>query len=270
MKRIVRDQLGRKVVIPFEPQRIISLVPSITEYVVDLNIEPRLVGITRYCTKPANVANGRTVVGGTKKFDFEKIASLKPDLIIANKEENYQSGVEELAKRYPVWVSDINNLDEALSALQSIAELTDTGSLGREICQKIHQQFVGHSEMGDKPRVCYMIWRKPWMVCGSNNFIDDMLARAGFKNVFSTSGDRYPAVTVDEIAAEKPQYLFLSSEPYPFHESHIEELKNLLPQSCACLVDAEPFSWYGSRLLNCVSYFSSLRKRLGISSGPST
>ncbi|MCB1757370.1 MAG: ABC transporter substrate-binding protein, partial [Gammaproteobacteria bacterium] len=143
MKRIVCDQLGRKVVVPHEPQRVVSLVPSITEYLVDLQIGLRLAGVTRYCTRPPDVLNGRVTVGGTKKFDFEKIAGLKPDLIIANKEENYQSGIDQLAGSYPVWISDINNLQEALGAMQSIADLVNSSEKGQLICDKINTLFDG-------------------------------------------------------------------------------------------------------------------------------
>lgn len=262
MKRIVCDQLGRKVVAPLEPQRIVSLVPSITEYLMDLKLDSRLIGVTRFCTRPADVLHGRATIGGTKKFDFEKIAGLKPDLVIANKEENYQSGIGELATNYPVWVSDINNLQEALTAMQSIADLVNASEKGQAICEKIGKLFDGFSSSTPRLKVCYFIWRNPWMVCGSHNFIDDMLRRAGFENIFADHTDRYPAVTIQEITARQPDLLFLSSEPFPFGEKHLDEMSQLLPRSTAHIVDAEPFSWYGSRLMYSVAYFARLRKSL--------
>ena len=115
---------------------------------------------------------------------------------------------------------------------------------------------------GEGPRVCYLIWRKPWMTVGSENFISDMLKRAGLRNVFQRHPDRYPAVSIDEIEAAEPDVVLLSSEPYPFAESHAEEIRTLLPRSEVLIVDAEPFSWYGSRLLHSVGAFASLRRRL--------
>jgi len=263
MKRIVTDQLGRKVVVPLEPQRVISLVPSLTEYLHDLDLGERLAGVTRYCSRPRDVVKGRVSVGGTKKFDFQRIASLKPDLVIANKEENYQSGIEQLAEQYPVWVSDICDLDSALTALQSIAELVNRADTGRDMIHQIRHSFDQPLDAGltEPPRVAYFIWRNPWMVCGSNNFIDDMLRRAGFHNVFTEHADRYPAITMNKIAEMEPDFLLLSSEPFPFSEKHIEELRHLLPLCNACIVDAEPFSWYGSRLLHAADYFAKLNQQ---------
>ena len=266
MKRIVSDQLNRKVVVPLEPRRIVSLVPSLTEYLIDLQIGERLRGITRYCSRTPDIRKDRTVVGGTKKFDFEKIDALKPDLLFANKEENYPSGVQLLSKQYPVWISDINNLEQALSAMQTIAEMVNSADRGKLICQKIQTALWRNADLqqAPAPSVCYLIWKKPWMVCGSDNFIDDMLRRAGFENLFSSHIDRYPAVTVEQLSELQPDYVFLSSEPFPFKDSHVNEISALLPAAQVLLVDAEPFSWYGSRLLHSADYFSSLRNRLGL------
>lgn len=262
MKKIVRDQLGTKVVVPAVPERIVSLVPSITEYLVDIGLGSRLIGITKYCNRPESVVNGRAYVGGTKKFDFDKLSTLKPDLIIANKEENYQSGIETLGGLYPVWVSDINTLEEALCAMREIAEICNQSVEGKKLCDAIEIAFALKPVVVEKPRVCYLIWRKPWMVCGSNNFIDAMLDHAGYENVFADHDDRYPAVTIDEIAEAEPDFVFLSSEPFPFEDQHLDELTSLLPRSTALIVDAEPFSWYGSRLKYSVSYFEELKGKL--------
>ncbi len=262
MKKIVRDQIGSKVVVPALPTRIVSLVPSITEYLVDIGLGSRLIGITKYCNRPESVQNGRSYVGGTKKFDFDKIGTLKPDLIIANKEENYQSGIETLRESYPVWVSDINTLSDALTAMRDMAEICGQPLEGKKLCDAIEIAFALKPVEVVKPRVCYLIWRNPWMACGCNNFIDAMLEHAGYENVFKGHTDRYPAVTIDKIAELEPDYIFLSSEPFPFGDQHVDELKHLLPRSSAVIVDAEPFSWYGSRLKYSVSYFDELKKRL--------
>ena len=106
----VTDQMGRRVAVPFPPQRIVSLVPSQTELLFDLGLGARVVGVTKFCIHPAEARQSAAVIGGTKNFNFAEIAALKPDLIIGNKEENYQEGIEQLAKQYPVWLSDISNL----------------------------------------------------------------------------------------------------------------------------------------------------------------
>ncbi|MDO6462288.1 helical backbone metal receptor [Granulosicoccaceae sp. 1_MG-2023] len=263
MKRIVTDQLGRKVVVPAHPQRIVSLVPSLSEYLIDVGAGPRLAGVTAYCSRPADILASRVNVGGTKKFNFDAIRQLQPDLIIANKEENYQSGIEALAAEFPVWVSDINTLDQALDALTRIGDLVACGAAGERLTGRIRESFARlPAPVGECPRVCYLIWRKPWMTVGSQNFIADMLQRAGLHNVFHDHPDRYPAVTPAQIEEAGPDVILLSSEPFPFNETHVEEARQLFPRARVLVVDAEPFSWYGSRLLYSVRAFAALRCRL--------
>ena len=102
----------------------------------------------------------------------------------------------------------------------------------------------------------YCIWKNPWMWAGSDTFISKMLNYAGFENIISD--ERYPELEMKEIIKENPDYIFLSSEPYPFKEKHIEELNTEFPNSRFKIVDGEMFSWYGSRMLQAPEYFNSL------------
>jgi ABC-type Fe3+-hydroxamate transport system substrate-binding protein len=259
MTRTFKDQIGNSVDVKFPPSRIISLVPSQTELLFDLNLDEEVIGITRYCVLPTHWAKIKTIVGGTKDFGIEAIKSLKPGLILGNKEENTQANVEHLRKSIPVWISDINSLENAFGMIRSIGELTDRMAEAETIVRKIQISFE-HME----PLVCvnhtvlYLIWRKPWMGVASDTFINDMLMRMGFRNCLE-SFERYPVLSENVISALKPDYIFLSSEPFPFAERHKSELLELCPTAKIVFVDGKMFSWYGSHLLKSANYFRSLR-----------
>jgi ABC-type Fe3+-hydroxamate transport system substrate-binding protein len=252
--RSFTDQMGKTITITFPPKRIISLVPSQTELLADLGLEDEIIAITKYCTHPVRWQKSKYIVGGTKDFDVKMIFDLKPNLIIGNKEENSKGGIVQLS-RYPVWMSDIATLQEAISMIISIGETTDRKIQAALVSQNIQSSF---SEMRkfSPATVLYMIWRKPWMVAGTGTFINSMLETLGLKNAIE--GERYPRLTESDLQTVNPQYIFLSSEPYPFQEKHVEEIRTLCPSSKILLVNGEMFSWYGSRLAQAPKYFKSL------------
>jgi ABC-type Fe3+-hydroxamate transport system substrate-binding protein len=253
------DQISRQIEIPQKPQRIISLVPSQTELLYDLGLDTEVIGITKFCIRPEQWFRSKTRIGGTKQLHLDQIISLKPDLIIANKEENLQEQVEPLMDHFPVWVSDIHNLDSALDMINKVGQITGKPEKALAIQSSIKKQFneLSNSSSPQKPKVCYLIWRNPYMTVGSDTFIHDMLTRAGFDNVFADK-KRYPTITIDEITDAHCDFLLLSSEPYPFSQKHIDELKSLIPSTLSILVDGELFSWYGSRLLHTPAYLQNL------------
>jgi ABC-type Fe3+-hydroxamate transport system substrate-binding protein len=254
----VTDQLGRRVAIPFPPQRIVSLVPSQTELLFDLGIGKRVIGVTKFCIYPPEARQAATVIGGTKNFDFDKIAALHPDLLIGNKEENYQTGIEQLAAKYPVWLSDISDLPQALDMIRRVGFITGAKNDAAKIAAGINNSFAILATPKPLIPATYFIWRKPYMAAASGTFIDDMLRRAGFANVFAHLG-RYPEVTPAQLAKAAPARIFLSSEPYPFKEKHLAEFQEICPQAQIELVDGELFSWYGSRLRLSAAYFQTLQ-----------
>jgi ABC-type Fe3+-hydroxamate transport system substrate-binding protein len=260
--KIITDQMERQIEVPFPPKRIISLVPSQTELLYDLGLHDEVVGQTLFCVHPNEMHNSKPRIGGTKKLQMDKIAALEPDLIIGNKEENEQSQIEELMKLYPVWMSDIKNLDDSIDMIERIGDLIGRNSEAMNISQKIRNDFNElmsiNKQLSTNRSVLYLIWRKPWMAAGLDTFINDMLQRSCFENSISSPVARYPDISNDEIRNMKPNYIFLSSEPYPFKDEHISELQALSPSSKILLVDGEMFSWYGSRLLKSASYFKEL------------
>ena len=248
------DQLNRTIFLPNPPKRIVSLVPSQTELLVDLGLRERIVGVTKFCIHPKGLKKEKTVIGGTKNFYFDKIDALNPDLIIGNKEENYQEGIERLAEKYPVWISDIYTLDDAYRMIGRIGELTDTSIKAKEVVSEIKEGL--EKDFKFKGSAVYLIWKDPFIAVGSNTFIDSLLDKAGFKNLIPES--RYPEIDLEQIVNLNPEFLLLSSEPYPFKESNVSFFQDRLPNSRILIVDGELFSWYGSRLKLSGKYFLSL------------
>lgn len=255
MKRVFEDQLGCAIEIAERPQRIVSLVPSQTELLYDLGLEDEVVGVTKFCIHPEMWFRNKTRVGGTKTINIASIEKLAPDLIIANKEENVQEQIDDLKKLAPVWVSDIKDFETALVMIQEIGNLTGTEERSQEIIAQIRSGF----ETIEKPpifyKTAYLIWREPFMAAGSGTFIDDMMQRCGFQNIFAAKA-RYPEASVEQL--RECELLLLSSEPYPFKQKHIDELQHQLLETKIILVDGEMFSWYGSRLIQAAPYLKSL------------
>lgn len=251
--------------VPERPQRIVSLVPSQTELLFDLGLEKEVVGITKFCIHPDHWFRSKARVGGTKAVHLDRVRVLQPDLIIANKEENVQEQVEALAAEFPVWTSDVNDLSEALSMIRQVGVITAKSTEGESIALDVEKKFhsLAMRQQGILPlRAAYLIWKDPYMSAGGNTYISEMMKTAGLTNVFEGL-KRYPQVTVEDLQAAAPQVLLLSSEPYPFKEKHVMEWSRKLPATVIKLVDGEPFSWYGSRLLHAPEYFLKLREELG-------
>lgn len=260
-KRTFTDQMGRDISLIYPPKRIISLVPSQTELLFDLGLDSELVGITKFCIHPRDKFLSTKKIGGTKKLDIQKIRDLKPDLIIGNKEENERGQIGVLMQEFPVWMSDIRVLDDAVEMIVQLGSLTGQENMARQIAAGIREGFrklelCKRAEI----RTAYFIWKDPYMLAGKNTFIDDVLQRAGFKNVVASG--RYPEFTSEQVRNSDPDVIFLSSEPYPFKNEHVQEMKRICPGSEIIIVDGELFSWYGSRLLLTPGYLGSLADSL--------
>ncbi|WP_158996117.1 helical backbone metal receptor [Mucilaginibacter sp. L196] len=253
---VVYDQLKRKVLLDKIPKRIISIVPSQTELLFYLGLGNNIIGVTKFCTHPHHQTKHTTKIGGTKQLNIELIRELQPDLIIANKEENEQSQVDDLMNISPVWISDINDLPQALAMIESVGAIVNREAEANALVKAISNQFNALIKVKKPLTVAYLIWRKPYMVAGIDTFINSMLQLCGFINAFELN--RYPHVDATILINANPDLVFLSSEPFPFTEKHIEEFKAILPNAKVILVDGEMFSWYGNRLLLAPEYFSSV------------
>jgi ABC-type Fe3+-hydroxamate transport system substrate-binding protein len=255
------DMMGREVIVNYPPRRIVSLVPSQTELLYELGLEEEVVGITKFCVHPDSWYRHKTRVGGTKNVNMQRIAALQPDLIIANKEENTREQIEELAKLYPVWISDISDLSGAMEMIKGVGRVTNRSEQSVKMVDSILLNFNDLSKFSVAKKVAYFIWKNPWMCAGGDTFISDMISRLGWVNVFGEI-NRYPEVTLAALKETGAELILLSSEPYPFKQQHIDEITQVMHQAQVMLVDGEMFSWYGSRLLHTTGYFNSLMEQV--------
>lgn len=255
---IIKDQLGSDVILnSYPPKRIVSLVPSQTELLAYLGLEEEVVGITKFCVHPKNWLKTKATVGGTKKINIEKVIALKPDIIIANKEENLKEDIEQLEAIAPVWVSDVANFEDALQMMQTIGELVNKKETAQILIEDIKNAFAGLNNNDDYLRACYLIWQQPYMTIGGDTFISDMMKHCGFINVYEKE-TRYPTITLEEIKEKNCSVVLLASEPFPFKEKQRATIQQQLPNTKVILVDGEMFSWYGNRMLLAAQYFKEL------------
>jgi iron complex transport system substrate-binding protein len=249
----LHDHLGRPVSAPQHPQRIVSLCPSLTETLYALGLGERVVGRTRFCLHPEPSIRGATRVGGTKQIKYERLHELRPDLIIAEKEENTPEMVERLAQDYPVYVIDVQTVEDAMAMLTDLGELTGTRSAAQTLQKEIEQAWRQIPAFSHR-RVAYLIWQDPLMGVGRDTYIQSVLARLGLDNVLLPLEGRYPSLTEEQLQRLAPDLLLLSSEPYPFQAKHLAAFQALLPEAEVQLVDGEMFSWYGARMLPAAGY----------------
>jgi ABC-type Fe3+-hydroxamate transport system substrate-binding protein len=256
---MITDQLGRKVNLNSPAKRIISLVPSQTELLFDLGLDEEVIGITKFCIYPERWLQEKTIVGGTKNFHIDRIKALQPDLIIANKEENTKELIEELALDYPVYISDVNNIEDAFQMIADIGKLTGKSTLAEGLISDIKNTRKELSSTNQSKKSCYyFIWKNPWLTVGGNTFINTMIEEAGFISL-SKNETRYPEIDFDNIDTH-PDFLLLSSEPYPFKQEDADFLQTKLPSSKILFVDGTYFSWYGSRMKDTFQYMANLSK----------
>ena len=252
----ITDQTNQQISFKNIPKRIISLVPSQTEYLFSLGLEEEVTGITKFCIHPNDWFRNKTRVGGTKNLKLEQITILRPELIIANKEENVKAQIDELKKICPVYVSDVYNLHSALQMMYDVGVIVGKETKASSIITEINELFQHFQPLKIRKAV-YMIWRDPYMTVGGDTFISDMMHRCGFQNMFQNQ-NRYPEITIEQLREMNCELLLLSSEPYPFKEEHLLEIQAQLPNTKVILADGEMFSWYGSRLLKATAYFQSI------------
>ena len=250
--------LGNLIQLRKPAQRIVSLVPSQTELLFDLKLDKEVVGITKFCIHPALWLQEKKIVGGTKNIHLDAIRELQPDLIIANKEENVAEAILELQKEFPVWISDVNTISEALYMIGEIGRLCDRTTSAQYFMSEIIQNFEAlsnESSLSGKKAV-YYIWKNPWLTAGHHTFIHSMMEACRLQN--ESKEMRYPEVSPASLKNLDVDYIFLSSEPYPFKEEDKEYLSQFIDKNKIIFVDGTYFSWYGTRLINAPSYFKSL------------
>jgi ABC-type Fe3+-hydroxamate transport system substrate-binding protein len=263
--KILTDQIKIQHTFESSPKRIISLVPSQTELLFELGLEDRIIGITKFCVHPFHFKSTKKIVGGTKKVHVEKIRLLNPDIIICNKEENTLEIVEQLKEICPVWVTDIRTIEDNFQMITDFGQLFNCRTESHKWNDKIAfalADFKAFIQEKTIQKVAYFIWKDPYMVAGSDNYINEILRLNHFQNMYENKG-RYPEIEIKKMRLEgDPDLVLLSSEPFPFKEEDAFEIGRYTHHAKTIFVDGEMFSWYGSRLLKAFPYFKMLHSKL--------
>ncbi|NML56306.1 ABC transporter substrate-binding protein [Chryseobacterium cheonjiense] len=235
--------------------KVVSLVPSITEALFDLGLtENEVIGRTKFCIHPSEKVKNVSVIGGTKNINIDKIKALQPDLILANKEENVKEQVETLMDDFKVIVTNVENIEDNYYLLKTLGKLFNKKEKAQCFNLKIYE-ILNETKIQSSVKAAYLIWKNPYMTIGSDTFIHKIMDEIGFENIFKDR-KRYPEITVEDLS--DVEVIMLSSEPFPFKEKHIEELKAFYPDKKIMIVDGEAFSWYGTHIAKCENYFKEL------------
>ena len=242
--------------------RIVSLVPSITELLFSLGLGPQVVGCTSYCVHPSDGVRRVQTVGGTKTVDLDRVRDLAPTHAIVNVDENtretfdrLKTFVPEVVVTHPKGPGDNVGLYRLVGAIFSReTEATRLVARFERALARVSDAVTGMP----RRRVLYLIWRRPWMTVSSDTYIARMLAVAGWTTVPSDTAARYPVVDGSDMAALDIDLCLLSSEPYPFRDSHLQEVRSLVGRAEVRLADGEMLSWYGSRAISGLDYLAQL------------
>ena len=263
----ITDALGRPFAVGKPPERIVSLVPSLSEALFAFGLGERIVGVTRFCVEPREGVADKAKVGGTKSLDVAAVGALRPDLIIASAEENRAEDVRRLiGGGWPVFVTLPTTVRGAIDLLGQLAVLTGSADAARPIIEEAEQALAAVQAANasqEHLRVFCPIWRNPYMTIGSDTYIHDVIVVCGGRNIFAGRRERYPKVELAEMAALDPEVILLPSEPYRFHQRHQADFA-AFPQVAAVsrgnvlLVDGRMLSWYGPRIGRSLRELSAL------------
>jgi ABC-type Fe3+-hydroxamate transport system substrate-binding protein len=251
------DDLQRKVKLSGPPQRIVSLVPSITETLFALGLRESIIGVTRYCTHPPGEVKRLEKVGGTKNPDIGKILTLRPDLVIVNAEENRQEDFARLIEEgLVIYVTFPRTVEEGILMIGRVGEVVGVPEIAHQMVNSllgIHREVILSVEQERRLKVFCPIWRNPWMSFNRETYVDNMLWCCGGENILRHKSERFFPITLNEVAALSPEVVLLPDEPYSFTTKHIRNLKPLADTPAGrgghiYCVDGKGLSWYGPRI----------------------
>ena len=255
----ITDDLGFRVELAAPPRRIVSLVPSWTETLFTLGLDREVVGVTRFCTEPADKVATVPRIGGTKNPDIAAIIGLGPDLVIANAEENRREDVERLrADGIPVFTTYPRTIAQAVESIlrlgRVLARMSEADALARDIVRSVSAIEASLGVWSKlRLRTFCPIWKNPWMAFNADTYAHDVLRMLGFNNVYASAGERYPATTLDEALERRPDVILLPDEPYLFDDGDVEEIKTVMPAPLSrrvLIVSGRDLHWYGVHMVN--------------------
>jgi ABC-type Fe3+-hydroxamate transport system substrate-binding protein len=231
--------------------RIVSLVPSITELLCDLDLSEQVVGRTGFCIHPWEIVREIPKVGGTKDLKFDRIRELEPTHVVVNVDENRREDAEALAEFIPnVVVTHPLAPRDNLDLYRQMGREFDREAEAEALCEKFEASLARVDERPEQ-RVLYLIWRDPWMTISPETYISQTLGLFNWRTVPASTDERYPVVELGDVEVDR---VLLSSEPFHFKEHHVAEVEALVPGAEVSLVDGEMTSWYGSRAIAGIDY----------------
>ena len=236
-------------------QRIVCLVPSITELLCDLGLGGQLVGRTGFCIHPWETVRHIPKVGGTKDVRMDRVRELAPTHVVVNVDENRKEDAEALAEFVPdVVVTHPQAPRDNLDLYRRMGREFDREREAEQLCERFERAYErAAASAGPERRVLYLIWRDPWMSVSRETYISQTLALFNWQTVPADAAERYPQV---ELAEHDVDRVLLSSEPFHFKERHVAEVAALVPGAEVSLIDGEMTSWYGSRAIAGLDYLT--------------
>jgi ABC-type Fe3+-hydroxamate transport system substrate-binding protein len=248
--KMVIDALGREIAVPVPALRVVSLVPSLTDLCFELGAGGRVVGVSDVCTEPRGKLDGIPRVGGEKRPSLQAIRALQPDLVLANKEENRRQDVDRLRDSgIAVHVSHPRTVEEGATLCTDLGALLDAAPRARTLAREIRQARTEARRLGLGQPVdaVVFIWRDPFMTLSGDTYGHDVLACIGGRNPFAGASQRYPKVTLEAVAKQRPQLILLPDEPYAFTARDAEQVRGVIPGAVVVLCPGRPFFWHGPR-----------------------
>ena len=234
--------------------RVVSLVPSWTEFLHDLDVD--VVGQTKFCVRPQTAFRKVPRVGGTKTIKIDAVLGLEPDLVVANREENDRGQIEALMSAMPsasVMVTDVRTVEQALNEMRRLGDAVNRTALSEQFVQRTKDAWGEPKPLVG--RAGYAVWSSPWMVAGPDTFIHSVMAHWGIDNAIGNSESRYPTLAeTPDMGVDDGDCWLLPSEPFPFKGKHLQGFEDRHPDKRFKLVDGEAFSWYGSRMLHVTAH----------------
>jgi ABC-type Fe3+-hydroxamate transport system substrate-binding protein len=235
----MEDLLGRNFDFSTPPTRVVSLVPSLTETLFDLGVGDSVAGITDFCIFPDGVDRPR--VGGTKNPHIEEIRALAPDLVYMNLEENMERHAKQIAAFAPVFVTEPKSVDDVSDLITTLGAIHQRAEKAREL-----RDALDHERGTVAPfTFAVPIWKKPWMWCGGDTYVSNLVESTGGRNVVHDR-ERYPSLTLDEVLAQKPDVVFLPDEPYLFTSEDAGAIEG--PRVIGPF-PGHLFTWHGTRTI---------------------
>lgn len=245
---------------PGNYQKIVSLVPSLTELIMEFGLKSSLAGRTRFCVELADEVEDIPIVGGTKNPRLDKIEEIDPDLVIANKEENRKEDISYLQQLTEVELTDIRSVEDAMITIHQLGSRLEVPEQANQLNSRINTLIEQRPD--EKPlQTIYLIWREPWMSVGHDTYIHDVMQQWNLTNATGYAA-RYPTLTLGEMQNLQPELILLSSEPFPFKEKHIDEIAPHFPDTRILTVNGRWFSWYGSRMTHSFEKLNTWRKAI--------